>query len=83
MTIAERLARRVALAMLARMREGQLTVVEPSGESVFGNGDPRAVVDVRSARVWPKTLANTTTFFFSAAGDWPRRTWKGCGTRPT
>jgi cyclopropane-fatty-acyl-phospholipid synthase len=53
MTIAERLARRVALAMLARMREGQLTVVEPSGESVFGNGDPRAVVDVRSARVWP------------------------------
>ena len=51
-----RLARRIVFGLLARIREGQLTVVEDGRRHVFGSGPPSAIVHVRSARVWPQLL---------------------------
>ena len=49
----EAAARRAAFAVLARLRVGQLTVVEDGRAHVFGAGAPQATVVVRSPRVWP------------------------------
>ena len=53
---AERAARRVALGILERLRAGQLTVVEGASVLALGSGSPRAVVHVRSPRLWAHLL---------------------------
>jgi cyclopropane-fatty-acyl-phospholipid synthase len=49
-------ARRLAMALLGRIRVGQLTVVEDGRETVFGSGTPQATVRVHSPRAWPLLL---------------------------
>lgn len=56
MTLGQRLARRIALGLLARLRSGRLTIVEDGERLVFGHGSPQATVEVRSPRVWPMLL---------------------------
>jgi len=56
------IARRIALGLLARLRCGQLTVVEGSRRLVLGHGSPRAVVHVRSPRLWPLLLHGSRGF---------------------
>ena len=55
----ERAARRVALSILKRLRAGQLTVVEGASVLALGSGSPRAVLHVRSPRLWPKLLSGS------------------------
>jgi len=55
-TAMQRLARRIALSLLARLRQGQLTVLEGERELVLGHGSPRATVQVRSPALWPMLL---------------------------
>jgi len=55
-TAGQRIARRVALGALARLRSGQLTVIEGSRSLVIGRGAPQAVVRVGSPRAWPLLL---------------------------
>jgi cyclopropane-fatty-acyl-phospholipid synthase len=56
MTVAQRVARGIALGVLARLRSGQLTVVEGERRLVLGHGSPQATVQVRSPRLWPSLL---------------------------
>ena len=49
-----RVARRLVMALLKRIRVGQLTVIEDGGETVFGSGAPQATVHVHSPRAWPQ-----------------------------
>jgi cyclopropane-fatty-acyl-phospholipid synthase len=55
----ERAARRVALNILERLRAGQLTVVEGANALELGSGSPRALMHVRSPRLWPKLLSGS------------------------
>jgi cyclopropane-fatty-acyl-phospholipid synthase len=48
--------RRLALAVLARMREGSLTVVEGGRRTELGRGAPHATIDVHSPRFWRALL---------------------------
>ena len=50
------IARTLAMAILGRIRVGQLTVVEGDGETVFGSGAPQATVHVHDPRVWSQIL---------------------------
>jgi cyclopropane-fatty-acyl-phospholipid synthase len=56
MTAAEHAARRVALALLGRIRVGSLEIVEGDRRTVIGSGTPAATVVVRSPRLWPALL---------------------------
>lgn len=56
MTAAQRLARRIVLALLERLPQGQLTVLEGERELVLGHGGPRATVQINSPRLWPRLL---------------------------
>lgn len=56
MTAAQRLARRIVLALLERLPQGQLTVLEGERERVLGHGSPRATVQINSPRLWPRLL---------------------------
>jgi cyclopropane-fatty-acyl-phospholipid synthase len=56
MTVAQRVARGIVLGLLARLRSGQLTVVEGEHRLVLGHGSPQAAVQVRSPRLWPRLL---------------------------
>jgi cyclopropane-fatty-acyl-phospholipid synthase len=56
MTPAQRTARAIALGLLARMRFGQLTIVECARRTVLGHGSPQATVQVNSPRFWPLLL---------------------------
>ncbi len=56
MTVAQRVARGIALGLLERLRSGQLTVVEGERRLVLGHGSPQATVQVRSPRLWPSLL---------------------------
>ena len=56
MTVVQRLARRIVLGLLARLPSGQLTIVEGERRLVLGHGSPRATVQVRSPRLWPRLL---------------------------
>jgi cyclopropane-fatty-acyl-phospholipid synthase len=56
MTVAQRVARGIALGVLARLRSGQLTIVEGERRLVLGHGSPQATVHVRSPRLWPRLL---------------------------
>jgi len=55
-TVAQRVARGIALGVLERLRSGQLTVVEGERRLVLGRGSPRATVQVRSPSLWPSLL---------------------------
>jgi cyclopropane-fatty-acyl-phospholipid synthase len=55
-TVAQRVARGIALGVLARLRSGQLTVVEGERRLVLGHGSPQATVQVRSPHLWPRLL---------------------------
>jgi cyclopropane-fatty-acyl-phospholipid synthase len=56
MTVAQRVARGIALGLLERLRSGQLTIVEGERRLVLGHGSPQATVQVRSPRLWPRLL---------------------------
>ena len=56
MTARQRIARHIALGVLARVRSGRLTVIEGAQRLVLGRGGPQAVVHVRSPRLWPLLL---------------------------
>jgi cyclopropane-fatty-acyl-phospholipid synthase len=55
-TVAQRVARGIALGVLERLRSGQLTIVEDERQLVLGHGSPQATVHVRSPRLWPRLL---------------------------
>jgi len=55
-TVAQRVAREIALGLLERLRSGQLTVVEGERRLVLGHGSPQATVQVRSPSLWPRLL---------------------------
>ena len=48
--------RRAIRALLARMPEGRLTLVEGARRTTVGHGSPQATVVIRDARVWPALL---------------------------
>jgi cyclopropane-fatty-acyl-phospholipid synthase len=56
MTLVQRLARRIVLALLERLHAGQLTIVEGERRLVLGHGSPRATVQVNSPRLWLRLL---------------------------
>ncbi len=56
MTVVQRVARRIALSLLKRLRQGQLTVLEGERALVLGHGSPQATVQVNSPRLWPRLL---------------------------
>ena len=47
---------RIALALLRRLRPGQLTILEERRQLVLGHGGPQATVEVRSPRLWSMLL---------------------------
>ena len=49
---AEALGRRAIEAMLRRMRVGGVTVVESGLARSYGKGEPHAMVEINSPRVW-------------------------------
>jgi cyclopropane-fatty-acyl-phospholipid synthase len=55
-TVAQRVARVIALGVLARLRSGQLTIVEGEHRQMLGHGSPHATVHVRSPHLWPRLL---------------------------
>jgi cyclopropane-fatty-acyl-phospholipid synthase len=52
----QRVARRIVLSLLKRLRAGQLTVLEGERVLVLGHGSPQATVQVNSPRLWPRLL---------------------------
>jgi cyclopropane-fatty-acyl-phospholipid synthase len=63
--------RRAVLALLARIRSGQVTVCEGSRRHVFGSGSPQATVIVRSPRAWAAALRGSLGLAEAyAAGLW-------------
>ena len=48
----DRLARRIVVALLRRIGDGRLTVVEGDERLVLGSGTPAATVDIYSPRLW-------------------------------
>jgi cyclopropane-fatty-acyl-phospholipid synthase len=51
-----RLARKLAHALLRRIRHGNLTIAEDGREATFGSGVPIARIEVRSPRAWRMLL---------------------------
>jgi cyclopropane-fatty-acyl-phospholipid synthase len=49
-------ARTLALKILARIRTGQLTIVEADRTTTLGTGAPQATVHIHDPRAWPKLL---------------------------
>jgi cyclopropane-fatty-acyl-phospholipid synthase len=49
-------ARRIVEGLLARMRAGELTVVERDRHRTWGHGEPSATLEVRSRAFWPAVL---------------------------
>jgi cyclopropane-fatty-acyl-phospholipid synthase len=68
--VSERTARRIVLALLRRMGEGRLTIVEGDRRIVIGEGAPQATVVVRSPKVWPALLRAGTGLAESYADGW-------------
>jgi len=56
MRAARALTRQIVLILLARLREGQLTIVDGEQRLLLGHGGPQATVEVRSPRLWPALL---------------------------
>jgi cyclopropane-fatty-acyl-phospholipid synthase len=51
-----RAARNIAFRILARIKTGQLTIVEGDAHTVFGHGAPQATVHIHDPRAWPLIL---------------------------
>ena len=49
-------ARAIAMRILARIRTGQLTILEGEETTVLGEGAPQATVHILDPRAWPKLL---------------------------
>jgi cyclopropane-fatty-acyl-phospholipid synthase len=49
-------ARRIVLALLARIHTGQLTVIDGGERHVFGRGSPSATIEIRHPRAWRRLL---------------------------
>ena len=58
-TATQRVARRIVLSLLRRLRSGRLTILEGERRLVLGNGSPRATVQVNSSRLWPSLLGGS------------------------
>jgi cyclopropane-fatty-acyl-phospholipid synthase len=54
--VIDAVARSTVVAVLERLRHGELTIVEDGERRVFGAGVPRATVSVRSPRAWRALL---------------------------
>jgi cyclopropane-fatty-acyl-phospholipid synthase len=52
----QHVARRIVLGLLRGLRTGRLTLLDGERRLVFGEGAPRATVQVNSPRLWPKLL---------------------------
>jgi cyclopropane-fatty-acyl-phospholipid synthase len=52
----QHVARRVVLGLLKGLRAGRLTLLDGERRLVFGEGAPRATVQVNSPRLWPRLL---------------------------
>ena len=63
-----RVARKLVMGLLNRIRVGQLTVIEDGRETVFGAGAPQATVHVHSPKAWPQ-LARGSRGMGSAYAD--------------
>ena len=59
MTTTERVARRIVLSLLKRLRSGRLTILDGEHRLVLGQGSPRATVQVNSSRLWPSLLGGS------------------------
>jgi cyclopropane-fatty-acyl-phospholipid synthase len=55
-TARQRVARRIVLRLLRRLRSAQLTILEGERQLVLGRGSPRATVQINSPQLWPKLL---------------------------
>jgi cyclopropane-fatty-acyl-phospholipid synthase len=66
----ERLARRLALALLRRMRDGRLTLVEGDERIIIGHGAPQATVVVRDPRAWRALLRGGVGFGEAYVEGW-------------
>jgi cyclopropane-fatty-acyl-phospholipid synthase len=55
-TARQRVARRIVLCLLRRLRSGRLTVLEGERQLVLGRDSPRATVQINSPQLWPKLL---------------------------
>jgi cyclopropane-fatty-acyl-phospholipid synthase len=63
--------RRLALALLSRMREGSLTVVEGGRRTELGRGAPHATIDVHDSLTWRALLRGSRGLAESYAdGHW-------------
>jgi cyclopropane-fatty-acyl-phospholipid synthase len=64
-------ARRIVLFVLRRMKTGELTLIDGGQRLVFGSGSPKATVEIRSKKVWPKLLRGSRGMGAAyAAGYW-------------
>lgn len=70
MTPAQRIARRIVLGLLGRLRVGQLTLIEDGRQLVLGHGRPRATVQVRSPALWPTLLHGSRGMAEAYAQGW-------------
>ncbi|WP_406667916.1 class I SAM-dependent methyltransferase [Gallaecimonas sp. GXIMD1310] len=52
----QKAARRTLLAVLAKLRHGQLTLVDADGTQVFGQGQPAATLEIRDNRFYRQVL---------------------------
>lgn len=57
--IGDRIARTLVEALLRRIHGGTLVVLEDARRRVYGHGDGRAVVELRSGRVWRKLVGGS------------------------
>ncbi len=65
------LARLILLALLRRLRQGRVILVQDGRRLVMGKGTPQAIVRVNSERVWPLLLSGSRGLAEAyAAGLW-------------
>jgi cyclopropane-fatty-acyl-phospholipid synthase len=71
MRLRDRVARRVVLRTLGRMRTGGITVVEGADRTTIGQPEPHAVVEVLSDRAWWRVLRGSRGLGAAFGdGDW-------------
>jgi cyclopropane-fatty-acyl-phospholipid synthase len=63
-------ARRICLALLARMPHGELTIVESGRTVTVGHGDPRATVRINAKRAWIALLHGSRGLAEAYADGW-------------
>ena len=74
--ISVRLPRAIVETLLQRIHTGTLVILQEDGERrTYGRGEPVALVEVASERVWQALLRGSR--------GWPIPTLRGCGTPRT